>query len=114
WCACAGCARLTPSDQAVRVCNAAAEGGGGRIFHLAYHDTLDPPRSERPHPLVWAEFAPRERCYAHALDERCATNARYLRALEEHLAWFDGRVDVFEYYGDAILFGGCAVPLTRV
>jgi hypothetical protein len=114
WCACAGCERLTPSDQALRVCNATAEVGGGRIFHLAYHDTLDPPRSERPHPRVWAEFAPRERCYAHALDERCTTNARYLRALVDHLAWFDGRVEVFEYYGDAILFGGCAVPLARV
>src|SRR5207247_2491924 len=27
---------------------------------------------------------------------------------------FAGRVHVFEYYGDAILFGGCAVPLAEV
>jgi Domain of unknown function (DUF4838) len=115
WCVCTGCARLAASDQALRVCNAAADGLDGRIFHLAYHDTLEAPRTVRPHPRVWAEFAPRERCYAHALDEpSCATNGRYRSALEAHLEWFDGRVEAFEYYGDAILFGGCAVPLTSV
>jgi hypothetical protein len=115
WCRCAACAALTPSDQALSVSNHVAEGSEGRIFHLAYHDTLRPPRTVRPHPSVWAEFAPRERCYAHALDEpTCTTNAGYRRALEEHLELFGGRVHVFEYYGDAILFGGCAVPLGGV
>jgi Domain of unknown function (DUF4838) len=117
WCGCDGCAALTPSDQSLTVCNAAADtvGDDGRIFHLAYHDTLAPPASVRPHPRVWAEFAPRERCYAHAIDDAaCTTNARYRAALEAHVACFDGRVDVFEYYGDAILFAGCAVPLAAV
>ncbi len=69
----------------------------------------------RPDPRAWAELAPRERCYAHALDDAaCATNAAYRRALEAHLTLFAGRVHVFEYYGDAILFGGCAVPLAEV
>ena len=117
WCGCSRCAELSPADQALSVSNAVAEalGAGGRVFHLAYHDTLRPPRAVRPHPRVWAEFAPRERCYAHPLaDPACATNAAYRRALEAHLALFEGRVDVFEYYGDAILFGGCAVPLVQV
>src|SRR5581483_4250557 len=117
WCACPGCARLSASDQLLRVCNAAARAAedGTRVFHLAYHDTIRPPRTMRPDPRVSAEFAPRERCYAHTLDDPdCATNRPYRAALEEHLALFDGRVDVFEYYGDAILFGGCAVPLPTV
>ncbi|HLY39463.1 MAG TPA: DUF4838 domain-containing protein [Candidatus Binatia bacterium] len=116
WCTCPGCASLTPSDQSLVACNAAAEAmGGGRIFHLAYHDTIEPPARIAPHPHVWAEFAPRERCYGHALDDPgCATNAVYRRALDAHLERFAGRVDVFEYYGDAILFGGCAVPLVDV
>ena len=117
WCACGDCAALSPADQSLRACNAVADalGGGRRVFHLAYHDTLAPPRGVRPHPRVWAEFAPRERCYGHALDDpACATNTAYRRALEEHLTLFEGRVDVFEYYGDAILFGGCAVPLVEV
>ena len=117
WCACPRCSGLSPADQALKVSNAVADalGPGGRVFHLAYHDTLEPPRAVRPDPRVWAEFAPRERCYAHALDDpACATNAAYRRALDAHLELFAGRVHVFEYYGDAILFGGCAVPLAEV
>ncbi|HZP40705.1 MAG TPA: DUF4838 domain-containing protein [Candidatus Binatia bacterium] len=116
WCACPACAGLSPSDQALVVANAAADGlAGGRLWHLAYHDTLPPPRRVRPGPRVWAEFAPRERCYAHAIDDAaCPTNRACREALEGHLALFDGRVDVFEYYGDAILFGGVAVPLVDV
>jgi len=117
WCACAACAPLHPSEQALRVVNAVAEGlpGGARAFHLAYHDTLLAPRRVRPGPRVWAEFAPRERCYAHALDAgECETNRFYRVALDAHLEAFDGRVEAFEYYGDAILFGGCAVPLVDV
>jgi len=116
WCTCARCTLLTPSDQALRVAHAAADrlDGAGRVYHLAYHDTITPPRA-RPGLRVWAEFAPRERCYAHAIDDAgCATNVPYWEALARHLERFEGRVDVFEYYGDALLFGGCAVPLVEV
>src|SRR5438094_375897 len=109
WCACDRCRALAPSDQALLVCNAVAEALGGdvRVFHLAYHDTLVPPASVRPAPSVSAEFAPRERCYAHALDDpACTTNHPYREAFERHLERFAGRVHVFEYYADAILFGG--------
>src|SRR5207247_9545328 len=86
-----------------------------RGFRPAHHGALEAPRAVRPAPRAWAELAPRERCYAHALDDAtCATNAAYRRALEAHLTLFAGRVHVFEYYGDAILFGGCAVPLAGV
>jgi hypothetical protein len=117
WCACPGCAPLGASDQALRVCNAAAEtlDADARILHLAYHDTLAPPRRVRPHPRVWAEFAPRERCWAHAIDDDgCATNRAHRDLLARHVDLFEGRVEVFEYYADAILFGGCAVPLGEV
>ncbi|TMA55207.1 MAG: DUF4838 domain-containing protein, partial [Deltaproteobacteria bacterium] len=117
WCACERCARLAPSDQGLLVCNAVADALAPdvRLFHLAYHDTLPPPESVRPAPGVSAEFAPRERCYAHPLDDpACVTNRPYRQAFEHHLERFAGRVHVFEYYGDAILFGGCAVPLVDV
>jgi hypothetical protein len=117
WCRCGACRDLGPSDQALRVVNAVAEGlpAGTRAFHLAYHDTIVPPRAVRPAAAVWAEFAPRERCYAHGIgDAACATNASYRDALAAHVERFDGRVEVFEYYGDAILFGGCIVPLAGV
>jgi hypothetical protein len=116
WCRCAACAAATPSEQLLRVCNHVADAlGGAGVHHLAYHDTLRVPRGVRPGPTVRAEFAPRERCYAHALDDAgCARNAPYREALAQHVELFDGRVDVFEYYGDAILFGGTAVPLVEV
>jgi hypothetical protein len=85
------------------------------VCYLAYHDTITPQLTLRPHANVVVEFAPRERCYGHALnDPACATNATYAAALERYLELFEGRVRLFEYYGDAILFFGCALPLTAV
>lgn len=117
WCHCTTCRGLTPSDQALQVANAVAEAlpAGAPVFHLAYHDTIHAPRAVAPHAGVWAEFAPRERCYVHAIDDpTCDVNPHYRGALAAHLECFDGRVDVFEYYADTILFGGCAVPLDEV
>jgi len=120
WCRCPACAPLGAQDQSLRVCNAVARGlvdAGWRhpVCYLAYHDTLAADLTVRPEATVVCEFAPRERCYGHALDDpECATNQRYARALEKYVQWFDGRVRLFEYYGDAILFFGCTVPLTRV
>ena len=61
----------------------------------------------RPLPNVWFEWAPRERCYIHAIDDpACSINPRYLESLKRYIDIFDGRGHVFEYYADAILFGG--------
>lgn len=120
WCRCASCVSSTPQDQSLTVCNQVARGladaGCPRpVFYLAYHDTLEPDLSVQPDGRVLAEFAPRERCYGHALnDPHCRTNARYRTALERYCDLFDGRVRLFEYYGDAILFCGCCVPLSQV
>jgi hypothetical protein len=120
WCACAACQALSPQDQSLRICNAVAralaEAGLARpVCYLAYHDTIDPDVTIRPDGNVMVEFAPRERCYGHALnDPACTSNRRYAAALERYVDLFEGRVRLFEYYGDAILFFGCAVPLTQV
>jgi len=120
WCRCAACAPFSVQDQSLRVCNAVARGleraGVARpVCYLAYHDTIEPDVTVRPDDHVLLEFAPRERCYGHALnDTDCETNRRYAAALERYVECFNGRVRIFEYYGDAILFFGCAVPLTQV
>lgn len=120
WCQCDQCRHVPVQAQALRLCNAvagalAAAGVRCPVYYLAYHDTIDPLGDLVPEPSVWVEFAPRERCYGHALDDpTCGTNRRYAAALEGHIALFDGRVRVFEYYGDAVLFCGCAVPLSAV
>lgn len=122
WCACSGCAGMTPSDQALEATNLAAEvleqlEPGARVAHLAYHDTLEAPQRVRPRENVDALWAPRNRCYAHALDDPgCRRNREHLAGLERLAAWFGApeRVRVFEYYSDGILFKWMAPPLLEV
>ena len=119
WCRCAQCKKLSPHLQYMTIVNAVgaalASAGSTPVAYLAYHDTLDPDRKLRPLPNVHFEWAPRERCYIHAIDDGdCAINPRYLESLKRYLEIFDGRGHVFEYYADAILFGGIgfATPTT--
>jgi hypothetical protein len=83
-----------------------------RVAHLAYHDTLLRPEKEEPAPNVTALYAPRERCYAHAIDDgNCSRNREHwepLAGLAELFGNDPDRMHVFEYYSDAILFKGLA------
>ncbi|HXZ89170.1 MAG TPA: DUF4838 domain-containing protein [Candidatus Binataceae bacterium] len=119
WCRCGECAAMSPQLQYMRAVNAIADTiaerlpDGPPVTYLAYHDTLEPDPGLRPHPSVSFEWAPRERCYSHAIDDAaCEVNPRYLESLKRYLELFDGRGHIFEYYADAILFGGlaCATP----
>ena len=111
WCACSRCMGLTPQDQAMLAVNALARGiiaadPKAEAAHCIYHDTLPAPRIVKPHPSVRPLFAPRERCYAHALnDPSCERNRHFVESLEGVLAWFGHREwQTFEYYSDYILF----------
>ena len=112
WCRCAQCKKLSPQMQYMKIVNAVAAAeesaaGGVPVAYLAYHDTIDPDPKLRPLPNVWFEWAPRERCYIHAIDDpACTINPRYFESLKRYIDIFDGRGHVFEYYADAILFGG--------
>jgi hypothetical protein len=112
WCRCPQCRELPPQLQYMDVVNAiaaalAADSDAPPIAYLAYHDTIDPHPGLEPLSNVWFEWAPRERCYSHAIDDpACEINPRYLQSLKRYLEIFDGRGHVFEYYADAILFGG--------
>jgi hypothetical protein len=108
WCACAQCRKLSTQRQYMKVVNAIAEATDGLpVAYLAYHDTLDADPKLRPLPNVSFEWAPRERCYIHAIDDpACNINPRYHESLKRYIDIFDGRGHVFEYYADAILFGG--------
>ena len=111
---CAQCRKLSPQMQYMKVVNAIAAAqqsaaGGIPVAYLAYHDTIEPDRKLRPLPNVWFEWAPRERCYIHAIDDpACNINPRYHESLKRYIDIFEGRGHVFEYYADAILFGGSA------
>ncbi|HEY3418484.1 MAG TPA: DUF4838 domain-containing protein, partial [Armatimonadota bacterium] len=111
WCCCSRCMGYPPQDQAILGNNAVAEGVAkvnptAKTAHLIYHDTIEPPRMAKPHPALAPLYAPRERCYAHALDDpTCARNRDYREKLEQVLDYF-GRPEwlLFEYYSDYILF----------
>ena len=85
------------------------------VAYLAYHDTIEPHPGLRPSSNVWVEWAPRERCYVHAIDDNeCAINPPLLESLRRYLEIFDGRCHLFEYYADTILFGGLAFATPAV
>lgn len=114
WCLCPSCRSLPATDQAMLATRHLAEavresGRAVRVPLCAYHDTMFPGRVVKPPPEAFYLFAPRERCYGHALDDHsCPLNRRYLAALKDWQEVFAGNDDahVFEYYFDQILFRG--------
>jgi len=126
WCHCDHCRERSPVEQYADLTAAIAGGldaraSGAEVGFLLYHDTLTGLPSEpaaagaRPFvpPNVYALYAPRERCYAHAIDDAtCSRNRRYWQGALRAQDVFAGRVDVFEYYGDTILwqYFNAAIP----
>lgn len=114
WCLCPSCRALPPTDQAMLAMRhlaqvAARAPGKPRVPVLAYHDTMRPGREIDAVPQCFLLYAPRERCYGHALDDpSCERNRFYLQALKEWINKFQGIDDAhtFEYYFDQILFRG--------
>jgi hypothetical protein len=107
----------TASDQALLVSNYLVKKlrqklPGAHLAYLAYHDTVYPPRLVKPEPGLIYFYAPRERCYAHALnDPHCDLNRKYAEALEKGLPAFgNSSAEVFEYYADQILYENMTNP----
>ncbi len=118
WCYCQDCAKLTPQDQLLLLCNHIAERTQHRsnppeIAYLAYYDTITPDLTLTPHPRVAVEFAPRDRSYRFGLSGPDRYNAPLAAGLAEYVRLFSGRVHVFEYHMDAVLFGGLYTPLLQ-
>lgn len=113
WCECPDCRGLAPQIQYMRAVAAIAQAAAPvEVAYLGYHDTLEPVDGLKPAANVWLEWAPRERCYRHAIDDgECKRNARYFEALRRYLDIFAGRCHIFEYYADAILFGGLGLAM---
>jgi hypothetical protein len=83
------------------------------VAHASYHATVYPPREIKPHTNVRLFYAPRERCYRHAMGE-CPANQRYLAWLKPQVAWFPNQPEAMEYYLDSILFRQMPMPLHPV
>ena len=114
WCLCPLCRSLSPSDQALvamrNLSRAVREAKLSlRVPMIAYHDTITPANNFRPTKEMFLLYAPRERCYAHRLDDpACERNKFYLDSLKGWVRQFKGIDDshTFEYYFDQILFRG--------
>jgi len=114
WCMCPKCRALPASDQAMLAMKMQAEaiaeaGVSMRVPVIAYHDTMYPGRILSAPREGFLLFAPRERCYGHALDDPgCPKNRWYFQALREWMEKFAGINDThtFEYYFDQCLFRG--------
>jgi hypothetical protein len=128
WCSCTSCATLSPAAQSLAAAKALAAAlalarPDAAISFLAYHDTEDiaavlgdtgslPNNLE----LLWA---PRRRSWGRAIGDTTSTlNTGSLAAFHRAArAWHKaggGRVSVFEYYEDAVLFKGAVPPLISV
>lgn len=111
WCRCPKCRELLPSEQALvienRICLALREvDPKAQVAHLAYHDTLVPPKNVRPDTGIFLEFAPITRRYDIPYSEQQDPNlADGLHALDANLAVFPAETaQVLEYWLDVSRF----------
>jgi len=114
WCFCPRCRSLSPAVQAMLATRhlaevVAEEGVPMRVPFAAYQDTLYPGGTVETPGESFLLFAPRERCYGHALDDpACERNRFYLEALKACMDKFSTTDDAHtvEYYFDQILYRG--------
>jgi hypothetical protein len=111
WCRCPKCRDLSPSEQALvienRLCQALREADPrAQVAHLAYHDTLEPPKNVKPSEGVFLEFAPIKRRYDVPYEQQHDPNlAEGLHALDANLEVFSkDTAQVLEYWLDVSRF----------
>ena len=114
-CMCANCRHYSAADLQAIVMNRFAEiveklGLHATIQMNAYHDTMMPSKLFPPRKNIRIAFAPRERCWAHALnDPACERNKFYvdcLKAWNKYAFPYAEAASTTGYYTDQILFRG--------
>ena len=114
WCYCPTCRSFSSADQAMKSMNLLAEVVRReklpvRVPMLAYHDSMFPGTKIDAPKECFLLFAPRERCYGHALDDpACSKNRAFFEALKAWETKFSNTDDAhtFEYYLDRVLYRG--------
>lgn len=118
-CRCPKCRGYSDSDQALLFANHVLRAirrvdARARLAHLAYLNTLQPPKQVRPDRGIFLEFAPIERrydtpfsCREAKSQSRGILHGEMLDALDANLEWFgrDG-AQALEYWLDVSLFSG--------
>ena len=116
-CSCPLCRSLSPSDQAVILYQAIADGVSSvdpkaRVSYLAYCETLKLPQTVRPDERLFLEFAPISRDFDRSLfdpaSQKNAAQAKHLPALLELFGRRDAKA--LDYWVDNSLFSGWKLP----
>jgi hypothetical protein len=110
WCRCPKCRDLSPSEQALvvenRICQALRKlDAKAQLAHLAYSNTLQPPKQIKPSDGVFLEYAPISRRYDVPYNQQDPNRRDGLHALEANLEVFPRETaQVLEYWLDVSRF----------
>ncbi len=121
WCRCAACVGYSDSDQALLLENRLvhelrAVDPLAQLAHLAYANTITPPRRVKPAPGVFLEFAPIRRRYDVPYAEQTGTEAKdALASLTDNLQVFPvDTAQVLEYWLDVSRYSGWKRPAVKL
>ena len=104
YCNCTECSEYSPSGQILLYENAILEAlkaydPKATVAHLAYVETVDPPKKVKPQPGIFLEFAPIQRDYTKPLDSLLQTH------LKNNLKIFSPETaHILEYWLDVSMF----------
>lgn len=110
WCRCPRCRELSDSDQALTLENALLaairqDDPKATLAHLAYQNTLPPPKQVRPAPGIFLEFAPIQRRYDIPYEMQSGPKVDPLDLLDSNLKLFPKETaQVLEYWLDVSRF----------
>lgn len=117
-CHCPKCREFSPSDQALMIYNAIAEGVKqadplGKQCYLAYHEALKAPEKIPPANNIFLEYAPIGRDLTRPInDADCEKNVREVSPLDGLLEFFGcENTKVLEYWLDNSLLSNWRQPI---
>jgi hypothetical protein len=111
FCHCPRCADLSPSDQALLICNRMLKGvrrvdPQGSLCYLAYQNTITAPVSVEPSPGIFLEYAPINRDSRFSMDDasirKNVSEGAHIGPLLE--CFGEGGSQVLEYWMDNSYF----------
>jgi hypothetical protein len=121
WCCCPKCRAFSPSEQALivenEICRALRKSDPrSQLAHLAYANTLLPPKKVRPEDGVFLEYAPINRRYDVPYErQQDPKQEDRLSALDANLAVFrKDTAQVLEYWLDVSRFSAWTRPAKRL
>ncbi|MBI5384779.1 MAG: DUF4838 domain-containing protein [Verrucomicrobia bacterium] len=121
WCRCPKCRSLSDTEQAVVVENHLVKSlrtvdERATLAHLAYQNTLEPPKQVKPHPALFLEYAPIHRRYdLPYADQKGPDTQDGLPGLDRNLQVFPrDTAQALEYWLDVSLFSQWKRPARKL